>query len=119
MAQVLRHAPWFAHGSGVTNLSKSEGRAFARSLLESDDYREGLKSRIRTRTLEPQIEMMLWHYGYGKPADVVEVSMSEQNVVDAASVKDLRSMHDELSSLLDEMQREEADLLKAVGAAKP
>lgn len=77
MANVAKpNAPWYAAG-GVTELSKAEGRSFARSILESQKYRDDLRKRAETGNLPSQVEVMLWAYAYGKPPDKLEITAGE------------------------------------------
>lgn len=74
---------------GSRNRIKLEGRLAAGKLLESPEYQESLIRRIKADTLPPAIEVMLWHYRYSKPAEVVEVEVSEKGALSAASTAEL------------------------------
>jgi hypothetical protein len=52
----------------------SEARNFALTILRSAEYRKSLLDRVRTGTLPPNIEAMLWAYAYGRPMERVEVT---------------------------------------------
>jgi hypothetical protein len=62
---------------GVPNKATVEAKEFARSITENPDYRERIRSRALAGKLHPSIESMLWHYGHGKPADKLDVTMPE------------------------------------------
>ena len=46
---------------------------FARSIIESDEYRNSLRARVLAGKA-PHLEPLLYHYGYGKPVERVELS---------------------------------------------
>lgn len=54
-------------------LQRNEARLFALSILRNDDYKKNLLTAAIKRTLPPAIEVALMHYGWGKPADRVEL----------------------------------------------
>lgn len=69
--------PWyvgFGGGASAQQFAKTEASRFARDLLNSEDYRSSLRERIKNKTLSPAVEVMLWHYGYGKPPETVEIT---------------------------------------------
>lgn len=49
------------------------GREFAQGILESEEYQQSLKRRIENGTLSPLVEILLYHYAYGKPKETVEI----------------------------------------------
>lgn len=57
------------------NLSRRE---FARQILNSEQYRQSVLDRIRLGTLPPQVEIRLYDYAYGKPADHVKLEDNTQ-----------------------------------------
>jgi hypothetical protein len=63
-------------GKGVPNKVGTEVRIWSRLLLESTTYRRALTKRIIAGTA-PQIEVLLYHYAYGKPKETVELQASE------------------------------------------
>lgn len=79
MAVSLPTAPWYAGGqnSGVTELTRREAQSFCKTILTSDTYRNQLKEKAEKGNLHPSIEAMLWHYAFGKPAEEVNVNVSE------------------------------------------
>lgn len=48
-------------------------RTIARDLLSDPDYVDNLKGRLKTGELKPQVEVALWHYAHGKPAETVKL----------------------------------------------
>jgi len=48
-------------------------KAWARGMLEDPDYRASLKARLASGQAG-QVEALLYHYGYGKPKEQVELS---------------------------------------------
>jgi hypothetical protein len=57
---------------GVPNKANRQIQQFARDFLESESYRERLRIRIERGQAMP-IETLLYHYGYGKPKERIEV----------------------------------------------
>ncbi len=45
---------------------------FARSIIESDEYRNSLRARVLAGKA-PHLEPLLYHYGYGRPAERVQI----------------------------------------------
>jgi hypothetical protein len=41
-----------------------------------------LKTRANQGTLPPPVEIMLWHYRYGKPKDQIVITQSEENLTE-------------------------------------
>jgi hypothetical protein len=58
---------------GSLNKATREIRDFARSVLESPEYVESLKRRLRQGNA-PHMETLLHHYAYGKPRDTLEIT---------------------------------------------
>jgi hypothetical protein len=59
---------------GAVNGATKRAREFAELILCSQEYRDSLVRRIRTDSLAPNIEALLYHYAYGKPKERVELS---------------------------------------------
>lgn len=57
---------------GVPNRATIEVRESCRAIVEDPEYRARLKQRALTGRLNPAVEVMLWHFAYGKPRDVIE-----------------------------------------------
>jgi hypothetical protein len=55
---------------GVLNKATREIKDFARKFLESPDYVDGMKRRVIAGRA-PHVEVLLFHYGYGKPKETV------------------------------------------------
>ena len=63
------------------NKATREIKEAARALLEDREYQAALKVRLREGTAGA-VEPLLYHYGYGKPKDVVELNTPRPLVVD-------------------------------------
>lgn len=57
---------------GIPNKATRDIKAFSRNFLESPAYIASLQQRILAGDA-PQVEQLLFHYGYGKPKDTVAV----------------------------------------------
>jgi hypothetical protein len=57
---------------GLPNKATREIQAFARGLLEDPDYVRKLIARLQAGKAT-HLEPLLYHYGYGKPKDVLSV----------------------------------------------
>ena len=53
--------------------ARAEAKNFALLILRDPTYRQNLIVRARAGTLAPAVEIALWHYAYGKPAERLEV----------------------------------------------
>ena len=52
-------------------------RAAAQLILDSPEYRASFLRRMIAGTLPPQLEVMLWHYRYGKPTEQLQVNVGD------------------------------------------
>jgi hypothetical protein len=70
------------------NKSTIEIRAAAKLLVEDELYRKNLLARI-TLGEAPHMEVLLWHYAYGKPKDLMEVKDQANHLehLDAAQLE--------------------------------
>ena len=68
------------HGrpKGALNKATREVREWARGLLEDPLYRAALQRRLIDGTCPPQLEVLLYHYAYGKPVDVIAMANAEK-----------------------------------------
>lgn len=60
---------------GALNKNTPEIKTFARQLLESDEYRESLKTRVLAGKA-PHMEPLLHHYGYGQPKQQIDADVT-------------------------------------------
>jgi hypothetical protein len=58
---------------GVPNKVTFEIKALCVRLLEDPVYQRQLRRDLRRREIAPQIEQMLYAYGYGKPKEHIEI----------------------------------------------
>lgn len=65
---------------GVQNQATIEIKDFSRSILEDTSYQTKLRQRIIDGDA-PQIEQLLYHYGYGRPKTELEVNRRSINVI--------------------------------------
>jgi hypothetical protein len=73
--------------AGTPNKRSQDIELFARSILEAPEYRENLRQKSETGTLEPHLETLLYSYAYGKPAQK-KVAPGEQPTDDAAFMQE-------------------------------
>ncbi len=59
---------------GTPNKSTGLVAERCRALIESKAYRAFFKTRLEAGTLPPAVEVMTWHYGYGKPKESLELT---------------------------------------------
>jgi len=58
---------------GVPNKVTVVAKELCQKLLERPKYRKAFERDWDARALEPQLEVMVWHYAYGKPKANIEV----------------------------------------------
>lgn len=100
MAPILTNPkPWYVGpGGSATAFTRHEAQKFARGILESQTYRDGLQARAQKGELAPAMEALLWYYAYGKPKEQIEVTVQHE---------DLSSLsHEELLARIDEKRDE-------------
>lgn len=68
---------------GTLNKATVEVREMARGLVESDEYVASVRVRVQLGTLPPAVETMLWHYAYGKPKELVELTGKDGQPLDS------------------------------------
>ena len=56
---------------GALNKVTVAAKGFCKQLADDPAYRESLQRRLLKGTLAPGLEMMVWHYAYGKPKDLI------------------------------------------------
>jgi hypothetical protein len=76
---------------GVPNKATREIQQFAKEFLESPEYRARLKIRIERGQAMP-IETLLYHYGYGKPKERIEIEGNAPMPLVIELVKDRRQL---------------------------
>ncbi|MHC4371488.1 MAG: hypothetical protein ACYSW8_28060 [Planctomycetota bacterium] len=65
--------PGSGRKKGSKNKQTIEVKEMARELLENKDYQRNLLKRLKAGELPPQLETLLYHYRFGKPAVKLEV----------------------------------------------
>jgi hypothetical protein len=88
-------SPWYMQGS-ATSMSMAEIRSRARRLLSSDTYLTNLETALIDRTISPQVEVLLYHYAYGKPQENVNVN----HVVEDLSTLTTEQLHERAAAAL-------------------
>ena len=54
---------------GTLNKRSTDVLTIAASILDTPEYHQSLLVRVQQHTLPPALEVLLWHYRYGKPKD--------------------------------------------------
>jgi hypothetical protein len=95
--------PWQQGRTGATAFTRSEAQRFARQVVESESYRETVKTRAKNGTLAPAVEQMLWYYAYGKPSEHINMTVTP-GTEDLAgmSIEQLQERAQELNNQLEE-----------------
>ncbi len=57
---------------GVPNKATAEVREIAQRIVGDPAYRAALTLRVQRGKAAPAIEVLLWHYAFGKPKDIIE-----------------------------------------------
>lgn len=76
-----------------------EARKVVVDLLEDQIYQANLRKRLQTGEIAPQLEILLWHYRFGKPADQLVVREREEDL-SGKSNEELANLARELESFL-------------------
>lgn len=97
--------PWYVGHNGATNFTRHEAQKLARNIVESQDYRDSLTRRIKSDTLPPAVECMLWHYAYGKPIEQVNLNVTQHEDLSALGLDELFLRARELAQQIDEAQQ--------------
>lgn len=66
-------------GAGKRRI-KHEARRMAAMIVDSKGYRRSLMQRAHAGTLPPAVEVMLWHYRYGRPVKKIEMDVNDQRL---------------------------------------
>lgn len=59
-------------GPGGHRPDEKEIKRISRTLLRDPAYCKNLRQRLREGKLQPGVEVMLWYYAFGKPAETIE-----------------------------------------------
>lgn len=67
---------------GTPNKGTAEAKAVCRRLVGDKEYIRKLAIRLNSGKLAPAVEVMLWHYASGKPADTIEHTGADGRPID-------------------------------------
>lgn len=62
----------------VVEIDIEKARRIVSKIIYNPDYLRQLKRRALAGVLAPAVEMMLWHYLFGKPRDIVDVNVTHK-----------------------------------------
>lgn len=90
-------------------LDIDRARIFARKILDDEEYRTNLRRRAVAGVLAPAVEMMLWHYVYGKPQETVNVNVNHKGedltrISDEELTERLRELAEQMDKRKNEIQ---------------
>ena len=88
---------------GTPNKVTVVAQAFAEQLVTDPIYRANLRERLLAGKVHPAVEMMIWHYTFGKPKEQLELSGS-------VTMRDVKLMSD--SDLMAELQAQQAAIAR-------
>ena len=66
---------------GIPNKATKEVKELVRKLVLDPEYQAKLKQRLLKGTLPPAVETQLWHYGFGKPKDTLDLTVEARRVI--------------------------------------
>ena len=69
-------APKGGRPKGVPNKATQEAKLFCVSLVDNPTYRAKFKAAFLSRSIEPALEILVWHYAKGKPATTITATIS-------------------------------------------
>ncbi len=95
-------SPWSLQQGGTT-YSKYEAQAFARKMLGSPSYRTDLEKRLLAGTLPAALEIMLFHYAYGKPVENIALTVNDEQDFSEMSSEELLEASEKLNKQLQEV----------------
>ncbi|CAB4190352.1 hypothetical protein UFOVP1196_52 [uncultured Caudovirales phage] len=88
-------------------------REKAKVILDDPAYHTSLLSRARSGTLPHAVEVLLWHYAYGKPVEKIELTDETENIdLTQFSLEQLRERADSVRAAALELEKELADAKK-------
>lgn len=108
--------PWYMGRNGATNATRGEAQRVARGLLDSLEYQKSIKDRIKTGTLPAAVEIMLWHYAYGKPMEQIELNVQGSVDLSGLSSDELLLRAEALRRKIADIRTLEEDALSSVDA---
>ncbi len=79
---------------------RQEQKKFAEDIV-GPLYRADLKRRAEEGSLAPGLELRLWDYLYGKPAENIQIDVKHQHSLEGKSLGELSARAQELSRQLD------------------
>jgi hypothetical protein len=84
-----------AHGNpigrppGALNKNRGEAKTFCQEILRSEEYKHSVRMRAKAGTLPAQVEVLLWHYAYGKPVEHVAIATAATSDLSELSTEQL------------------------------
>lgn len=103
--------PWYTGPNGATNYTRHEVQRWARSILQNPLYRARVEKDAIAGTLPTAIEVILYHYGYGKPMEQIQLTMTqEQEDLSTLSMDELHQRAKDLADALEEARQIDAIL---------
>jgi len=73
---VKGQAPKGGRPKGVPNKATREAKDFCLALVDNPAYRRRFAAAFVNRTIEPALEILVWHYAKGKPATTITATIN-------------------------------------------
>jgi len=89
--------------AGTPNRVTLEAKEVAAKLVDDPEYRREFKRRLLAGKLAPALEVMVWHFAYGKPRETV--ALEGEITIGLADPRTLPT-----KELLEELENEHANL---------
>lgn len=99
------------------SVTLAEAQKVARDIICDADYQMALKARAAAGRLPPAVETMLWAYGYGKPAEHIDINTNIRDLR-TKPLEDLASEAEQLAARIRESKSARQLAMDAIAAAE-
>jgi hypothetical protein len=99
---VTVHGNPIGRPPGAVNKIRGEAKVFCQEVLRSEEYRQSVRQRAKSGTLPAQVEVLLWHYAYGKPVEHVQVATAANTDLSELTTEQLAQRAAFIASVLSE-----------------
>ena len=95
---------------GVPWRATRDFRLACARLVDSKSYRAALKRRLLNGKVAPAMEVLLWHYAHGKPADEIKLDATLRRGADAVSKMSDEELRLELMKTMESLPQNPVNL---------